>query len=109
MQSDDFDEEAYREVEDWGGYEELGSFQIDLESDMPLCLDGTEMMLVAEKDETQNVQAIIIQSFGNSNYFKRIGWFILSEIVGTMTEQNCDDREFGDIRKVFKAGQRILV
>jgi hypothetical protein len=108
-ESDDFDEEAFRELEHWGGWEHVGVFETDVKSDMPLCLDGTEMMLVAEKDETQNVQAIIIQSFGSSNHFKRIGSFILKATYGEMTEHDWDDRDFDDARKVFKYGKRVLV
>jgi hypothetical protein len=103
------DEESFGELEHWSEFEEFGLFRTDVEGDMPISLDGTEMMLVAEKDETQNIQAIIIQSFGSSNHFKRIGWFILKDTTGEMTEYQWSDRDFDDIRKVFKAGKRVLV
>lgn len=105
----DVDEESFIELGYEDGFGEFGFFDFDVPEDFPLPLDGTEMMLVAEKDETQNIQAIIIQSFGNSNHFKRVGWFILKDTGGEMTEHDWPDREFDSIRKVFKAGKRVLV
>jgi hypothetical protein len=40
-EGDDLDEEGFRELEDRGGYEELGLFGTDVKGDMPISLTGT--------------------------------------------------------------------
>jgi len=109
LDGDDWHPEDLREVTTWREYEDFGCLETDDDRDTPMSLDGTEMMLVVEKEETKNIQAIILQSSGNSNFFKRIGWFILKPTRGEMLESYYDDRDFKAIRKVFKPGKRILV
>jgi hypothetical protein len=68
------------------------------------------MMLIAEKAETGNTQAIIIERSGGSNSFKRIGHFVHG---GTYSPKSEEDPYFDaglyGLRSIFKDEVRVLV
>ena len=103
------DPDDWEELSSWDEYDELGSLCIDDDGDMPLFLADTHMILIAEKAETKNIQAILVQPYGDSNCFKRIGWFIHKPSQEAVEEEDFYDRDFEPIRKVFKSKRMILV
>jgi hypothetical protein len=106
-----FDPDDWDELGTWDEYEGyLGSFAVDNDEDMPLSLAYTRMVLIAERKETKNFQAILVRPTDMPNCFKRIGWFIHRETKEDTGEENSDDdREFESIQKVFELQRMSLV
>ena len=112
---DEWSSDHWDTLESWNGYDELGGvFEIDDDEDMPLCLSQTQMVLIAEKPETENFQAILIQPSADSNYFKRVGWFICQDSYEADEEEvdeeeMVNDRDFEPMLKVFRSQRKFLV
>jgi hypothetical protein len=87
------------ELESWDGYDELGTFAVG-EADMPISLSKTKMMLIAEKAETANIQAILIQPSSKPNEYKRVGHFIHKTTEMERTEED-DYPDFVPLRSLF--------
>jgi hypothetical protein len=101
------DDTPWEELDDWKDlltwdeYEELGEFILDNDGDMPLFLPDTQMVLIAGNVEAEIIQAILVQPYEDSEYFKRMGWFIHND--------DKDHREFESVRLVFKSQRITLV
>lgn len=111
--NDESDTEDWDEVYSWDEYVDLGLFDIDNQKDESrkrLSLRDTHMILLAERAETENIQAILVQPVRDTDCFKRIGYFMHKPTEGESNEEDSyEDWEFEPLRKVFKSKGMVLV